>query len=305
MTLAGFALLFGGADVMVRSSVSLGLIFGLPPLVIGLTIVAFSTSAPEVIVSLAAALQDQGDIALGNVFGSNLANIGLILGISALVTPMAVQMRSVRLDGPVMIATGLLSGWMAWDGRLGRVEALGLLVLLIVLIVMRLKIERADPSELPEEVNPSNRWSLGKSLGGLTAGILLLAFGGDLLVEGAVGLATRLAIPQAFIAITVVAVGTSLPELSTSLIAAFRGKADIAVGNVLGSNIFNSCAVLGIAGVAKPLSSSSLFHEEIITTSLLSLLLLPLLWTGRRIERWEGGLLLALYAGIIIYIGGK
>jgi cation:H+ antiporter len=300
LILAGLLLLFGGAELLVRSSVSIGLRFGLSRLVIGLTIVAFSTSAPEIVVSAQAALKGQGDIAMGNVLGSNLANIGLILGLSACICPLAVHFRSIRLDAPVMVFTTVLAGAMAWDGRIGRLEGFLLLALLIGLITARIRIERNEAAEHDLEAGPEEPWPTGLASGGLVLGLLLLTAGGDLLVRGSIALATRFAVPEAVIAVTVVAIGTSLPELSTSIVAALRGKTDIAVGNVLGSNIFNACAVLGLAALVTPLQGTG-FHTEIAITTLMGLALLPLLRTGFRVERWEGLLLLTAY-GVALYL---
>ncbi|MEY3000786.1 MAG: hypothetical protein RL648_1000 [Verrucomicrobiota bacterium] len=301
LIIAGLVALYYGAEVLVRGSVSLGLRFGLSHLVIGLTIVAFSTSAPEIVVSCQAALKGQGDIAVGNVLGSNLANIGLILGLSACVCPLAVHFRSIRLDGPVMLATTLLAGAMIWNGHLSRLEGGLLLGLLILLIVARIRIERKEAREHDLEDGPEKPWPVALAILAIAAGLGLLVAGGDWLVRGAISVAMRFDVPEALIAITIVAVGTSLPELSTALVAALRGNADIAVGNVLGSNIFNACAVLGLAATVQPLQSSN-FHIEIIITSLLCLGLLPLLRTGFRLERWEGLLLLIAYIGAIVFI---
>lgn len=301
LIIAGLVALYYGAEVLVRGSVSLGLRFGLSHLVIGLTIVAFSTSAPEIVVSSQAAFKGQGDIAIGNVLGSNLANIGLILGISACVCPLTVHFRSIRLDGPVMVATTLLAGAMAWNGHISRLEGAVLLVLLLGLIVGRIRMERKEAAEHDLEGAPEKPWPLPLALIAIIAGLLLLMAGGDSLIRGALSVATRFNVPEALIAITLVAIGTSLPELSTSLVAALRGNADIAVGNVLGSNIFNACAVLGVASSIQPLQASG-FHLEIVLTSLLCLALLPLLRSGLRLQRWEGALLLLAYFAILAAI---
>jgi cation:H+ antiporter len=298
---AGLLLLFFGAELLVRSSVSIGLRVGLSKLVIGLTIVSFSTSAPEIVISSQAAWKGQGDIAMGNVLGSNLANIGLILGLSACLCPLTVHFRSIRLDGPVMVATTLLAGVMAWDGHIGRLEGAILLFLLVFLIIARIRIERAEAVDHDLESEPEKPWSPGWAIGGLILGLLLLATGGDWLVSGSIAMATRFNVPEAFIAVTVVAIGTSLPELSTSIVAAFRGNADIAVGNVLGSNIFNACGVLGLAAVIEPLKGAG-FHTEIIATTLMGLALLPLLRSGFRVERWEGFLLVLAYGAVIFLV---
>jgi cation:H+ antiporter len=300
LIVAGLVLLFAGAELLVRSSVSIGLRFGLSRLVIGLTIVAFSTSAPEIVVSVQAAWKGQGDIAMGNVLGSNLANIGLILGLSACLCPLAVHFRSIRLDAPVMVGTTVLAGAMAWDGGIGRLEGFFLLALLIGLIGFRIRIERNEAVEHDLDTGPEVPWSTGRAVGGLILGLLLLTAGGDWLVRGSVALAARFEVPEPVIAVTVVAIGTSLPELSTAIVAALRGNTDIAVGNVLGSNIFNACGVLGLAALVNPLQGTG-FHTEIGITTLMGLALLPLLRTGFRVERWEGLLLVTAY-GVALYL---
>lgn len=297
---AGLLLLYFGSELLVRASVSIGLRLGLSKLVIGLTIVAFSTSAPEIVVSSQAAWERQGDIAMGNVFGSNLANIGLILGLSACLRPLSVHFRCIRLDAPVMLATLLVAGGMAWDGYIGRLEGGALLVILFGLIIGRIRIERAEAIDHDLDAGPERPWPPVWAAGGLVLGLLLLATGGDWLVSGSISLATRFEVPESFIAVTVVAIGTSLPELSVSIVAALRGKVDIAVGNVLGSNIFNSGGVLGLAAVIRPLQGTG-FHTEIAVSILMGILLLPLLRTGFRVERWEGVLLFLTY-GIALFL---
>ena len=297
----GLVLLYLGAEVLVRASVSIGLRLGLSRLVIGLTIVAFSTSAPEIVVSSQAALAGQGDIAIGNVVGSNLANIGLILGLSACLCPLAVHFRSIRLDGPVMVVTTLLAGSMAWDGHVGRFEGAILLFLLFALITARIRIERKEALAHDLEPGGEKPWPVAGSIVGLVVGLLLLATGGDWLVGGSIAMATRFNVPEALIAVTVVAIGTSLPELSTSVVAALRGNADIAVGNVLGSNIFNACGVLGLAAVINPLEGAG-FHTEIVVATLMGLALLPLLRSGLRVERWEGLLLVLTYGAALFLV---
>lgn len=297
----GLLLLYFGAESLVRASVSIGLRVGISKLIIGLTIVSFSTSAPEIVISSQAAWKGQGDIAMGNVLGSNLANIGLILGLSACLCPLAVQFRSIRLDGPVMVATTLLAGVMAWDGHIGRLEGAILLFLLVFLIIARIRIERAEAVDHDLESEAEKPLPIAWAIGGLILGLLLLATGGDWLVSGSIAIATRFNVPEAFIAVTVVAIGTSLPELSTSIVAALRGNADIAIGNVLGSNIFNACGVLGLAAVIQPLRGAG-FHTEIVATTLMGLALLPLLRSGYRMERWEGFLLLLSYGTVIFLV---
>ncbi|MGF1452080.1 MAG: calcium/sodium antiporter [Opitutales bacterium] len=298
--LASLALLFSGAELLVRAAVDIGLRLKLSPLIVGLTIVAFATSAPELVVSVQAALKGTGAIALGNVFGSNLANLGLILGLSAMITPMAVDRFSVRVDGPVMFGVSLLAGWFAWSGEVARWQGFVLFALLMGYLVFRIRLARRHAAaEVPVEGVPDQpRWSWAVAIMMLLAGLGLLVAGGDLLVRAGSSLAATLGMPQSFIALTLVAVGTSLPELATSLVAAARKQADIAVGNVLGSNIFNVTCVLGLSALTTPLKGDPLGFE-IGAMLVISLGVLPLLRTGHRVERWEGALLLLAYLGVI------
>ncbi len=303
--LLSLVILYLGAEILVRGSTDLGLRLGLSPLLVGLTIVAMATSSPEMVVSIQAAMKGQPDIALGNVFGSNLCNIGLVLGLAALVAPMAVDRVSIRLDGPVMLATAILGGWIVWDRSVSRWEGILLVLLLAVYLVYRIWVARRDRSVVGEELPAVPRWPLAVALAAVVMGLLLLAVGGDWLVRSGVSLATRFNVPEAFIAITLVAIGTSLPELATSLVAAWKREADIAVGNILGSNIFNVLAVLGTSALVAPLGGSGDFRFEILAAAGLSILLLPLLRSGARIERWEGALLLVGYIAILTVSGGS
>lgn len=303
--LLSLVILYLGAEILVRGSTDLGLRLGLSPLLVGLTIVAMATSSPEMVVSIQAAMKGQPDIALGNVFGSNLCNIGLVLGLAALIAPMAVDRVSIRLDGPVMLATAILGGWIVWDRSVSRWEGILLVLLLAVYLVYRIWVARRDRSVVGEELPAVPRWPLAVALAAVVMGLLLLAVGGDWLVRSGVSLATRFNVPEAFIAITLVAIGTSLPELATSLVAAWKREADIAVGNILGSNIFNVLAVLGTSALVAPLGGSGDFRFEILAAAGLSILLLPLLRSGARIERWEGALLLVGYIAILTVSGGS
>lgn len=295
--LISLILLVLGAECMVRAAVDLGLRFRLSSLVIGLTIVAMATSAPEFAVSIRAAVKEAGNIALGNVFGSNLANVGLILGISALIRPLAVDRFSVRIDGPVMLAISIVGAAMAWTGQVQRWEGCLLLVSMIGYMAFRIQISRRTSLDLEavEGIPESPRFSLLFALLVFGFGCVILAIGGDWLVRTGSSLALRLGIPEVFVAMTLVAVGTSLPELATSMVAAMRGHDDIAVGNILGSNIFNIAGVLGVSAIVRPISGQAL-HFELGAMLLLSALLLPLIRSGHRLSRIEGASLLAFYA---------
>ncbi|WP_417777914.1 calcium/sodium antiporter, partial [Stutzerimonas xanthomarina] len=255
--IGGLVLLVAGAEALVRGAAKLASRFGIPPLIIGLTVVAFGTSAPETAVSVQASLNGSGDIAVGNVIGSNIANILLILGLSALIAPLVVSRQLIRLDVPVMIGAGLLCYGLAWNGSISRLDGILLLVALLgytLFLVIASKREQPGPGvdEFDTEFGPDPAakpyaWVLQLLL--IVLGLGLLVGGSNLLIEGAVGLARALGLSELVIGLTVVAIGTSMPELATSVLAVIRGERDIAVGNIVGSCIFNLLLVLG-AGAA-------------------------------------------------------
>ena len=295
----GLALLYFGGEWLIRGASALAMRLGVSPLVIGLTVVAFGTSAPELAVSIDAALGGAQDIALGNVVGSNIANVALILGLAALLRPIAIHAKIVRVDAPLVLAVSLvLLGCLA-DGGVSRFEAsllvLGLLVYLIVTFVTARRESRAVRQELAAAapaVVPAFGWSLVWVAGGLVS----LVFGGRLLVAAAVEMATLLGVSQAVIGVTVVAVGTSLPELATSMLASVRGQGDIAIGNVVGSNLFNILGILGLTAVLEPLGIGALTWIDLAVMAGLAAALAVLVATGRRLDRIEGAVLLAVYA---------
>lgn len=306
----GLAALVVGAEVMVRGASRLAVSWGISPLVVGLTVVAFGTSAPEMAVSVDAALSGSSDLAIGNVVGSNIANVLLILGISALIAPLLVHEQIIRQEVPVMIGASLLVLALALDGSIGRAESALLFALLIAytvfLIVQSRRASQATSDEYPSEIPTSHwdrRWGVQVAL--VLAGLALLVLGADWLVGAAVMVAKMMGVSDLVIGLTVVAVGTSMPEIATSLIAALRGQRDIAVGNVVGSNIFNLLAVLGAAGVV---SASGLHVPEAARNFDLWVMLavafacLPILLTGREIARWEGAVFLGYYAAYLLYL---
>ncbi len=310
MFVLGLAALVVGAEVMVRGASRLAVSWGISPLVVGLTVVAFGTSAPEMAVSIDAALSGSSDLAIGNVIGSNVANILLILGISALVAPLLVAEQIIRQEIPVMIGASLLVLVLALDGSIGRAESALLFVLVIAytvyLVVQSRRASQATSDEFSTEIPASQwdrHWSVQAAL--VLGGLALLVLGADWLVGAAVVFAKMMGVSDLVIGLTVVAVGTSMPEIATSLIAALRGQRDIAVGNVVGSNIFNLLAVLGAAGVV---SASGLDVPEAARNFDLWVMLavafacLPILLTGREIARWEGAVFLGYYAAYLLYL---
>ena len=306
----GLAALVIGAEVMVRGASRLAVTWGISPLVVGLTVVAFGTSAPEMAVSVDAALSGSSDLAIGNVVGSNIANILLILGISALVAPLLVHEQIIRQEIPVMIGASLLVLVLALDGSIGRVEAVLLFALVIAytvfLVVQSRRASQAASDEFSSEI-PTSQWDRhwGVQVALVIGGLALLVLGADWLVGAAVVFARHFGVSDLVIGLTVVAVGTSMPEIATSLIAALRGQRDIAVGNVVGSNIFNLLAVLGAAGMV---SASGLDVPEAARNFDLWVMLavafacLPILLTGREIARWEGAVFLGYYAAYLLYL---
>ncbi|MFZ3041258.1 MAG: calcium/sodium antiporter [Thiobacillus sp.] len=310
MFVLGLAALVVGAEAMVRGASRLAVSWGISPLVVGLTVVAFGTSAPEMAVSVGAALSGTSDLAIGNVVGSNIANILLILGVSALVAPLLVHAQIIRQEVPVMIGATLLVVVMALDGGISRVEA-GLLFALVMaytvfLVVQSRRASKDDETEFAGEIPTSQwdrHWSVQAAL--VLGGLALLVLGADWLVGAAVVFAKYFGVSDLVVGLTVVAIGTSMPEIATSLIAALRGQRDIAVGNVIGSNIFNLLAVLGAAGMA---STGGLNVPEAARNFDLWVMLavafacLPILLTGREIARWEGVVFLGYYAAYLLYL---
>jgi cation:H+ antiporter len=310
MFVLGLLALVVGAEAMVRGASRLAVSWGISPLVVGLTVVAFGTSAPEMAVSVGAALSGTSDLAIGNVVGSNIANVLLILGISALVAPLLVHEQIIRQEIPIMIGASLLVVVMALDGGIGRIEA-GLLFALVIaytvfLVVQSRRASKDAEDEFASEIPTSQwdrHWSVQAAL--VIGGLALLVLGADWLVGAAVVFAKHFGVSDLVIGLTVVAVGTSMPEIATSLIAALRGQRDIAVGNVIGSNIFNLLAVLGAAGLV---STGGLDVPEAARNFDLWVMLavafacLPILLTGREIARWEGAVFLGYYAAYLLYL---
>ncbi|MDY0205530.1 MAG: calcium/sodium antiporter [Pseudomonas sp.] len=311
--IGGFILLVIGAEVLVRGAARLAARFGISPLIIGLTVVAFGTSAPEMAVSTQSAFLGQGDIAIGNVIGSNIFNVLVVLGLSALIAPLLVSHRLVRIDVPIMIAAGFLAWLLALDGSYNRLDGLILFSCIIAytsyLIISSLKAWKAGKAididdEYSSQVNPSRFASL-INLVYILAGLALLVIGSNLLVSGAVSLAQALGLSELVIGLTIIAVGTSLPELATSLIAAWKGERDIAVGNIVGSNLFNLLAVLGLAGLVSPESISvarSAIDFDFPVMMAVMVACLPVFFAGYSINRWEGALFLGYYIAYTTYL---
>lgn len=305
--LIGLFLLTIGADRLVMGSSAVALKFGVSPLLIGITIVAFGTSAPELIVSINAALSGNGGISVGNVVGSNIANVGLILGIASLITPMTVHINLIRRDIPIMIGISLVSGWFIFGDEVSRAEGLFLvagLISFLALSVYWAKQEKPADAILQELEEPlkNAHIPLWKAWAFVSLGLLMLAGGSELLVRGAVHIAEVFGMSQTLIGLTIVAIGTSLPELATSVTAALKGESDIAVGNVVGSNIFNALGILGIAAVIKPLPTATFSLVDLGVMLGFTILMLPMARNDMRILRWEGAILLTGYLAYMAWL---
>lgn len=302
--LIGLAGLYFGAGWVVRGAARLARTLGVSALVVGLTVVSFGTSTPELVVNILAAAARQGDLAVGNVVGSNILNIALILGVTALVRPLRVQIRLIGREVPLMIAVTLVTIGLAWDGGIGRIDGALLLTGLFAYLFFIIWSARREPDTSQAEYEGfedakllrASTATYVRNVGLIIAGIVSLVIGANLLVSAALTVARVFEVPEVVIGLTIVAIGTSLPELATSVVAAVRGEADIALGNAVGSNVFNLLAVFGTASLVRPLPvDPALFRFEIPVMLAASVLLLPFAWTRLRIERWEGALLLTGY----------
>ena len=301
--IGGLVLLCYGADFLVRGGVQIAKKFKVTPLVIGLTLVAFATSAPELVVSCDAALQGAGDIALGNVIGSNICNIALILGLSALITQLRVNPNLFKLDVPLMIGASVLLVFFLWlsDG-LNRLEGAVFFAGIIAYVVYSVYAARKSGEEVTEVEGDGKPLSVAVSIGLVLLGLAMLVGGAKLLVGSAVWLAHLLGVTEAVIGLTIVAVGTSLPELATSVVAALKGERDIAIGNVVGSNIFNILAILGAAPLVKPLAATNISPTDLAMMLFCAVALYPIMKTGLVISRKEGVFLLLVYIGYTVWL---
>ena len=321
---AGLALLVLGGELLVRGASALARRVGISSLVVGLTVVSAATSAPELAVTVGAVLRDEPGLAVGNVVGSNIVNVLLILGLSALVVPLAVKQRLVRFDLPWMVVLSIGLLLVSLDGRIGAVDGVVLLAAVVLHTVLTVVIGRRG-APVPAAA-PSGDRGAGGGTGGaedvrteeepppasvpssvllVVVGIALLVAGATLLVEGAVSIATSLGVSSLVVGLTVVAVGTSLPELATSVIAVRRGERDLAVGNVVGSNIFNIGVVLGLPALISPGGipvSGAAVALDIPVMLAAAVALLPIAFTGFAVARWEGALFVALYVAYTGYV---
>jgi cation:H+ antiporter len=307
----GLVALIAGAEMLVRGASKLALALGISPLVVGLTIVALGTSSPEIAVSVGAVVNGTTDIAIGNVIGSNICNVLFILGVSAMVAPLAVHSQVIRQEVPIMIGASILLLAVVLDGRLGRTDAGLMLVLVIAYTIFVVRQSRAETAEIRDEyaaAAPSSggwdgHWAMQVLM--VAAGLGLLVVGSNWLVDAAVAFARALGVSDLIIGLTVIAAGTSMPEVATSVMAVLRGERDIAVGNVVGSNIFNILGCLGISGLvsANGLAiSPAVMHFDLWVMIAVALACLPVFVAGREIGRGKGVIFVGYYAAYIAYL---
>jgi cation:H+ antiporter len=304
--LAGLVLLYFGAEGLVRGSSSLALRLGLSPLVVGLTVVAFGTSSPELVVSLRAALAGQGGISVGNVVGSNICNIGLILGLTALISPMVTSSRVVRIDIPVMLGLTAVTLVFLSNQTIGRTDGAILAAMLVGYIIFTIRLAHRSPddtlaADFGGAVHLSKR-GLAIDLLFVVGGLLLLMLGARFFVDGAVTMARAFGWSDVVIGLTIIAIGTSLPELATSLVAALKKESDIAVGNIVGSNVFNLLGILGITALVTPLHAVGITITDLAVMAGFSVALWVFAYLGRRISRVEAALLLGAYVAYVSWL---
>ena len=308
--IAGLVLLVWSADRFVEGSASTARYFGMPPLLIGMVIVGFGTSAPEMVVSALSAYQGNPGIALGNAYGSNITNIALVLGLTALISPIAVHSQVLRKELPILTAVTALAAWQLWDGDISRFDAvvlLGVFVGLMAWTIWQGMRKKADSlgNQVEQELEV-REMPIRRAIFWLVVGLILLIASSRILVWGAVEIAHGFGVSDLIVGLTIVAVGTSLPELASSIIAARRKEHDIALGNVLGSNLFNTLAVVGIAGIIHPLAvEPEVLSRDILVMVVLTVSLFAIGYGFRgpgRINRIEGAALLACYVGYTVYL---
>jgi cation:H+ antiporter len=311
--IAGLAALYFGADRLVTGAAGIATRIGIPALVVGLTVVAFGTSTPELVVTITAAAKDKGDIALGNIIGSNIFNIALILGFAAVIRPLHIHLRSITSEIPIMIITALLMLILSIDSVINRIDGLLLFAGIVLFVFFSYRSERPESSlisekEVLEFTKPAPKKTSALFLTfSIVIGLAGLTLGAELLVRSSVAFAVFFGLSEKFIGLTIVAFGTSLPELATSVIAAIRAETDISVGNIIGSNIFNILAIVGLASLVQPISlGGGLLASGYIWDYLLMILLSCLLWifmkTGMKITRIEGICLVLVFFAYITWL---
>ena len=306
--LGGIAGLYIGAEGLVRGSSSLAMTLGVSPLVVGLTIVAFGTSSPELVVSIKAAIDGNPGIVVGNVVGSNICNIALILGLAALISPMQVKTQIVKREIPIMIVVSFFMLFVLFDDSVSQIEGIILVVGIILYIIFsyRYSVKEVPNEEIIKELKdnlPRKQYNVYILILFIVGGLGLLIAGSNLFVAGAVEIAERFGVSQAVIGLTIIALGTSLPELTTSVVASLKHENEIAIGNAVGSNVFNILSVLGISSLVSPIAGTGVTIVDLSIMMFFTLLIFPLSWSNFKLQRWEGGLLLLGYIIYMVYLG--
>lgn len=302
--LLSFVILYYGAEGLVFGASSLAKRLGISALVIGLTIVSIGTSMPELLVSIKAAMNGQSAISIGNALGSNLFNIGIILGLSAIIYPLLAKKQLLKFDVPVMILTSVLFLLLFLDSKISRIEAILMVILFLsyttYLLVSSKRKQKSNPdTDKDDDIKLTKHWALDIVF--IVVGLVALVFGSDLLVVNAIIIAERLGMSEAMIGLTIVAAGTSMPELATSAVAAFKKRSDIAIGNIVGSNIFNILLILGVAGIIQPISTPDINYIDALVVVALGVLLWLFMKMSASIRRWQGVVFIVLYVLYIMF----
>ena len=298
----GLFFLYYGGELLVTGSLRLAQSFKISPFIIGATVIGFGTSTPELAVSLMASLQDSGDLALGNIIGSNITNIGLVLGLTALIVPLTIEKQRFIDESPPLIITSLIIVVFAWNNYLGRTEGFIMICLLVIYLWRAFQTKEKTDLDLSEDHLFSEYGGSSFQTLLVILGIIMLILGANWMVEGATGIARKLGVSEWFIGVSIVALGTSLPELISSLIAAKKGHGEMAIGNVFGSNIFNILMVIGTTSLVQPLSIGEEIYTDLIYTTALTCLLLLLIGMGNVISKRDGIILIVCYGA---YVGLK
>jgi len=299
--------LFIGAEGLVRGATSLAIRLGISPLVVGLTVVAFATSSPELVVSIEAAIEGNPGIVVGNVVGSNICNIALILGLAAMISPISVKSQVVKREIPIMIVVSIILLLILADDTISRIEGIFLVLGIISYIILSYtySIKEKDNIEVIKEFAdsiPKSPYKIWQALLLVLTGSRFLVYGSNMFVDGAIAVAEKFEVSQAVIGLTIVALGTSLPELATSIVASFKNENDIAIGNAVGSNIFNILSILGISSLIRPITDTGITTVDLSILMFFTILILPLSRSEFTLRRWEGGLLFCGYLAYMIYL---
>ncbi len=300
LTIGGILLLYLGAELLVRGSVALSQKFRVTPLLIGLIVIGLGTSSPELVVSIEATLIGSGEIAVGNIVGSNISNLALILGLAALFHPIRASKELLGREVPVMIAVSVLMTLLLWNGVLSRFNGLILLAGLVVYLVLTIR-NNITPAISGQDL-AYRQYRTPTVILATVAGLGILILGAHLMIDGATGIARTYAIPEGVIGLTIVAVGTSLPELATAVVAALRRQGELILGALIGSNILNILFVLGVTGTVRAVHLTDIMQDDLVIMTVLALLMIPVIRTGYVVSRLEGGLLLAAYCGYIAWL---